>query len=155
MSLVKIDGSPLPPSDVIRGVQRVDPSLDMIYLAIPKQWAVVAPWRLSDPRHAMVQKGELGAGRAYDIVTILPQDCPVDDAESYLRRGLRQSSRDDVLKMLDRVSEFNERRIDDAAESAVANVMDDASSAKLTNTAKVGFTAALGRAVGYPKKKGK
>jgi hypothetical protein len=137
--LVTADGStPLPPSDVTRGVRRVDPSLELKWLPAMTVWAVIAPWRASDPRNGLVQTGELAPGSAFDVICTLPADCPVDAAESYLRRGLVSSSREDVVKMLDRIEQFNDARSDDLLDQAAAPVLDDIDSIagrRLTNTA--------------------
>lgn len=155
--LVSADNmTPLPPSDVVRAVQRVDPSLELKWLPMMATWAVIAPWRESDPRRAKVQQGEIGAGAAFDIICHLPADCPVDAAEDYLRRGLMSSHREDIVKMLDHMIDFNTRQEDRNADQAIAPILDDLDSMgarRLTNTA-ASFSG-LGESPVLRKKKGK
>jgi hypothetical protein len=129
--------TPLAPSDVVKALRRVDPTLDLRWMRHMDSWAVIAPWRPSDPRHGAVQRGELGSGAAFDVVCHLPSDCPVAAAEDYLRRGLMSSARADILKMLDQLHDFNKTQADANEERAIAPVLDDLDSIgarRLTNT---------------------
>lgn len=100
------NGIPMPPMEITQRIkQKIDDALDLRYLSA--SWAITWRWPAEDPRWATVQSGETDPAFAFDIVGYLPITCSLDEAPAYLERSLRECSRDEVRKMVDRVATWN------------------------------------------------
>jgi hypothetical protein len=87
-------------------------------------WAICMAWQPEDHRFEMVQRGELSPDATYDILGYLPLDCPAEQAPGYLERSFRSFPREDVQRMAGHVNQFNAGVTADAAEQALAEVLD-------------------------------
>lgn len=116
---------PLPPSDVVDALKRVDDRLDLKYVVYghrdginmnrDERWAIILRWGENDERRIMIQRGQMPEEGAFDILSYLPIDCPVADAFSYFAAGAKQFHRPkDVERLLSRVHKFNEATTSDA-----------------------------------------
>lgn len=93
------------PEFVHSRLQQLDPNLGLYFDSGLGCWAVTLQWPANDPRRATIQRGEVPASRAFDILTILPRDCSVSDIPALVERGLRRypMARADVRKLLHKV----------------------------------------------------
>lgn len=73
------------------------------------KWGVLCRWSPSDPRRAMVAKGEVSEENAVDWLGDVPTDCAPEQIPGWLQRSLSpMDKREDVRRVLDRVTTHNE-----------------------------------------------
>lgn len=121
---------PLPPSNVVEALHRVDDRLDLRYVSYvhrdmanlnrDERWAIILNWAENDPRRIMIQRGEMSPGAAFDVLAYLPLDCPIEDAFNYFVSGAKQFHRkDDVERLVSRIGLFNDAVKADTMSSTV------------------------------------
>lgn len=114
--LLTPEGTPQPPSEIVRRLQQINPNLGLMWVpvqdALHGQWGVTMKWAPGDRRYAYIQRGEVAPDSDQDIVVFLPQDCGVDQAYAYFVSRVQVSSRDDVRAMVDRVQLWNRNQTD-------------------------------------------
>lgn len=126
MSLVTAQGVPTAAKAIKDRLVEIHPQLGLCLMPWPdppfERWAVTYWWDDSDPRRAGVRDGSLAPDRAFDILLILPEDCPPDQAYGYLVNSLKawSGSRADIAKLLDRVHHYNAK----ARQAAVQETVD-------------------------------
>lgn len=112
--IVSGEGTPLPPSDILRRLKQVDDRLDMVFMPSREggHWAIVERWGPNDQRRAMIQRGDMDADADFDMIGYAPVGVSVDDAFGILSKGLRRRSTDraSCAKMLDNLLYFNKAR---------------------------------------------
>lgn len=121
MRLIGSDYRPLPPSDVQRRLQQIDPGLFIKWidgsaqLGLPASWGVCQKWEMNDPRRKRIYAGEISPTDDHDLIVQLPADCTADEAYGYIVNKLRRyhdSDREDFKRLLSRVTEYNKGRQD-------------------------------------------
>lgn len=126
-------GKPEPSPEISRRLRYIHPGLHLRYIeALGSIWAVCMEWNENDARFEKVQRGELGAGATFDIIGYLPLHCSQDEAPAYLERVFREYPGNEAINFLDRLDEYNRGPAQEAAEQALAEVLDmkDPSSTK-------------------------
>jgi hypothetical protein len=91
---------PEPPFGLLERLHTLNKRLGLLWFESMQRWGVTFDWADSDPRRARVQLGEIRPTRAFDLLTILPEDCPAADAAGYLERSLRQHPSKDAVRSL-------------------------------------------------------
>ena len=137
-TLLTTAGHPVPPSDLVRRLRQVDPALDLKWFPSSGCWGITAQWRADDSRRARVRSGEVAEADAYDAVCFVREDVSAEDAFHFFVRGLRSASREDITKMLDRLSAWNDAHADALADAATAETLNqvEVMGHTLTGTAK-------------------
>lgn len=129
--LVSADGTPVPPQDIVRRLDRVGESVGtefrLHWRPHMKAWAVMAKWKESDRRNGMIRAGEI-ADYPFDTVAHFPEAANAEEAFHLFVKGLRRSSRDDISKTVDHLVEWNDRVAEEAADKAAAPILDDVTS---------------------------
>lgn len=102
-------GIPQAPSEIVRRLKQINPSLDLIYLNGPGGtcWALAYRWNDTDPRQARIQSGEIPPDRNFDIAGFLPIECSPHEAYGYTVNHLRDTPVADIHKLLDGVERYN------------------------------------------------
>jgi hypothetical protein len=124
-------GKPEPSPEIGRRLLAIHPGLHLRFVDMfDSQWAVCMNWQENDRRWRLVQEGVLGAGGSYDIIGYIPQECGLDEAPAYLERMFRQYRGENAEELFQKVHEFNEAPAREAAEQALAEVLDRADPSK-------------------------
>lgn len=123
--LLDVHAVPVPPSEVTRRLQRLfGDDLTLRWSAYEGCWHVLWTWPPDHRGWAMVQRQEIARDRANDIVARLPKDCPVDQAAAYLERALRTWPTEDVRKLANALTDWNDTQpMQQAADAAVESVL--------------------------------
>lgn len=123
--LLDVNATPVPPSEVTRRLQRLfGDDLTLRWSAYESCWHVLWTWPPDHRGWAMVQRQEIPRDRANDIVARLPKDCSVDQAPAYLERALRTWPTEDVRKLANALTDWNDTQpAQQAADAAVAEVL--------------------------------
>lgn len=143
--LVTASGDPLPPSDILRRLERVGQSVGTVFRLkwsrFGGYWTVQAEWKANDRRREKIQSGEI-ADDPFDIVATFRDAANVDEAFSQFVAGLRSYNadfRDDLVKTLDYMDAWNNDVLPDKlADKAIEPILDDVTSLagrRLTGTA--------------------
>lgn len=120
-SILEVDlTEPEAPVDVVRRLKQIDEDFDLRltsrktldYSNVNNQrwWSLVLKWRSNDPRHALVEKGDLGNAR-FDVITMLPMDCSVETAFDFLVRGLKSRTGESTQNLLSRIHHWNDEAV--------------------------------------------
>lgn len=121
--LVDGRGRPLPPAEITRRLQQIDPALHLRFVQDGDSgwWALAETWRQGDERYKLVQNGAMHPDDNWDMLGFLPKDCGADQAYGYLVNTLqsRAHTKDTAKKLLDRVHLYNK-----ANESSVMEEME-------------------------------
>jgi len=74
-------------------------------------WSVTVQWHPNDKRYTMIRRGDMQLGTDYDALAFLPEDCPVEQAASYVRKSFSRWSgkKEDAHKLIDRLADENEK----------------------------------------------
>ena len=108
-----------PPKLLVERFARVDDRLGLKFVQFPiadstnvnsiRHWAIVIHWREDDARRQWIQRGEIPASAAFDVLGYLPIDCSVQEAFTYFERMATGQLRDgrDVANMVSRLHLFN------------------------------------------------
>lgn len=111
---------PIPPTDIVSALKRVDDRLDLKYVAFTSRdgpningseyWAIIQRWTQDDARRRIIALGQMAPDSDFDVMTYLPLDCPVEDAYNYFQRAVEGQVRDkrDVTRIASRISNWNE-----------------------------------------------
>lgn len=91
---------PEPPFGLLERLHTLNKRLGLLYFETMGRWGVTFDWDDNDPRRARIQSGEIRSTRAFDLLTILPEDCPLPDVAGFLERSLRQHPNKDVVRSL-------------------------------------------------------
>lgn len=81
-------GDTAPPAWILSALAAVDPALSL--KATNGRLAVMLAWRENDPRRVLIQKGELSAEAASDVICFLPADCTADEAVGYFEKAAKR-----------------------------------------------------------------
>lgn len=126
------DSLPVPPSEIIARCKRIHSALNLRFAEglSGSGWAITWEWPPSDRRWARVQAQEVDPLMAYDIVGYLPFGCSIDQAPGYIERALKQYPRDEVRRVVDRMSHWNAvevpaQQVEAATTEAVEQTMRD------------------------------
>lgn len=102
MGLIIPGGGSFVPQEVQDRLKKIDPRMKIV----PKQtlkmdsgadgdrtelqwvWNVALGWPENDPRWRMVQVGQVDPEMAFDLLTQIPPDCPIEQIPGYLARHL-------------------------------------------------------------------
>ena len=119
-------GRPEPSPEIARRLQAIDPGLKLQWvMGVAGNWAVTLRWPEHSDKWRTVQDGSVPADKAFDILGWLPMDCALDDAPALIERMLRTFPSEDVQKMANAVSHWNDAKAgQDAVEKAIAEVLD-------------------------------
>lgn len=121
--LISPRGEPLPPSHIERKLRELDDRLSLKYMndGYGGYWAVMCRWMQNDPRRELIQTGRMPPTGDRDMLARLPEDCSLEDAHDYVQQAFRRhsSNRDDVRKMLEKLTAWNEKVTKDAIEAEV------------------------------------
>jgi hypothetical protein len=108
-----------PPKHLVDRFKAVDDRLGLKFVQFPiadstnvnsiRHWAIVMNWREDDKRREWIQRGEMPASAAFDVLGYLPIDCSVHEAFTYFERMATGQLRDgrDVEKLVSRLHLFN------------------------------------------------
>ena len=121
---------PLPLTNVVESLRRVDDRLDLKYVVYhhrdgvntnrDERWAIILRWSETDPRRVMIQRGQMDPGADFDVMAYLPLDCSPEEAFHYFASSAKQFHRkDDVERLLSRIDKYNEKVTSDAKQSTV------------------------------------
>ncbi len=113
--VLNLRGDPEPPGDVVRRLAAVDPGLTLKWSAQHKQWAVWREWPENDRRWQWVQEQRYSRAQAHDILGHVPNDCAVDQVPAYVSRILREFPTADAKRLLERMTEYNDKTDEVAA----------------------------------------
>lgn len=123
--IVNSAGLPEPSTDIIRRLKQVHPRLGLRFSqAQHLVWQITMDWAENDERHARVQRGELGAGSAFDIIGYLPLDCSVSEAPAFLARFLRESPVDEIKSLSGGLQRYNAEVAAKEAERALNDMFE-------------------------------
>lgn len=120
------DGTVQPPSEIVRRLRAVDPHLALRLNPSGRGWWLVREWGEREPRRAMIQRGEMPADGAWDLLCEIPLDCDVWQVPGYLQTLRRVNGKEDVQRMLDEMDRYNDALREDAIEAAIADTMERA-----------------------------
>lgn len=123
-----VEGVPLPPSEIVERCQRIHPLLGLRFAGGlgGTGWAITWEWPENDKRWEWVRSGKYDPKCAHDIVGYLPFGCSVSEAPGYIERSLKQYPREEVKRLVERVSYFNAVEAPKAqVAEATAAVVDD------------------------------
>lgn len=127
-ALVNNRGEPLPPTDVIERLRRIDERLSIEW--VEGAWGVsyfglFERWRQGDPRWSRVQNGEIGEASARDLVQMFPRTCPAPEMAAFVehRWGSRAQPNDPKAEADRLVAEAN-RLYEQAREQSVQKAVD-------------------------------
>lgn len=123
--LLSVQGVPVAGREIRDRLRQIDPALDLLWHQRPDggaHWAICHRWEKTDPRWAMVARGEMPLDGAFDILGNLPPDCPADQAYGYVVTTFVRGDKANVKKLLERVHAYNTG----VKEAAWAQVMDPA-----------------------------
>lgn len=113
MTLISLDGTPTPPTEIVGRIKQIHPRLDLRFSDTSyhgeghKYWAVVMEWEENDKRRRLVKEGRLPLNSAYDVLGYLPLDCPVDQAYGYLVNNFKARPMT-AGKLIEWVHKYNE-----------------------------------------------
>lgn len=119
-------GGPVPPQDVLQRIRsEVGPEFGLRFMADfdGSHWAFVREWPNDDKRWDRVRCQEIPPDAAYDIIGYLPLDCPLEQAADYARKALRAYPIEDIRRLADRVSSWNN---DTIPQQQITEVVTDA-----------------------------
>lgn len=105
-------GRPVPPSEVVAGLQRIDPALGLRFMpgGINQSgtWAFTLRWRQDDPRREMIRRQEMAPEDDFDALGYLPLDCPPEQAVGHFVASVKRwHGKEDVTRLLSRVDQWN------------------------------------------------
>lgn len=125
--------TPEPSDEIVTRLKQIDPNLNLKFVEMPttedfrdahRWWALVLDWEQNDPRRAMIARGDLG-NAPYDILGYLPLDCSPAESFGYVQNVLiKQKTRPDVNKFINRLGEFNKTKTADVIENLVDKTED-------------------------------
>lgn len=120
-------GNPEPSPDIQRRLRAVHPRLELRFIrGMTTHWAICLQWAENDDRWRHIQSQEVDPMRSIDIVGYLPVDCPLDQAPAHLAKSLRQFPKEEVRRIADFMTEFNENEaLRPAVEAALIEVLDN------------------------------
>lgn len=114
--ILKTSGVPYPPTALVAELKKIDEHFGIMWLppseAFPKGvWSITQRWPKNDKRYAMIRRGDMALGTDYDAIAFLPEDCPVEQAASYVRQKfVRWSGKKvDAHNLIDRLVDENEK----------------------------------------------
>lgn len=150
------EGTPLPPVDVTRRLQEFDARYFLKFLPGMEGWALARRWRENDARREMIQRGEMSPDSDWDILTMIPTDCSVEQAASYLLRMPKYAGDREIEALCDRLLVENaiaeQANVD--AHTRSTDEWIEVRGHRLTDTPRV-FNAGIPEPAPVPKKKGK
>ncbi len=122
--LVSERGEPLPPSDVVRRLQGLDPALSLAWHPVMACWSLKWTWPAGDVRWARVQSGEISEAQAFDVFAFLPKDCAADEAMAYLEKHLERADRSELRRLYEKTMAYNEAHKKKLAEQQVVEAVE-------------------------------
>lgn len=123
---------PIAPRAIVEALQRVDDRLNLRYIVMKRldyanlnldeKWAITMKWTQDDPRRIMIQRGQMADDADFDVLTYLPLDCDIEQAETYFRNAVRGQVKDrrDLERMVSRVGEWNAKVTEDVKKEEIA-----------------------------------
>lgn len=115
--------APDPPADILARLHQIDPKLGLLWspktrdnvtgeIVLLPHWMLTMGWRDDDPRWAMVRRGDMAPGDAFDRIGDLPPDCAVEDAYGWFVANVKRwrGDKDEVTRLLSRAHHFNAQR---------------------------------------------
>ena len=128
-------GKPEPSPEISRRLRFIHPGLHLRFIEIfDSNWAVCMEWGEKDARRERIQQGLTSEDKAFDIVGYIPLHCGIDEAPSYLERVFREFPGDEAISLLERMDYYNRIPAQEAAEQALAEVLDSSNPAGKTGT---------------------
>lgn len=131
--LIGTDFQPVAPSAITRRLSEINPRLGLKVVRQPGAdeaeywWAFTLAWASTDPRWQMIQRGDMGANEAYDIIGQLPRDAGVDEAYGYFVQSAKAiQTPADKEAILARAAQWAEEPFEQAKAEQVALVAEDA-----------------------------
>lgn len=121
MILSPLTLNPVPPSEIVESLQRVDPDLGLRFVSFPvsdgpnvngpQWWAITLKWQSNDRRRRMIDLGHMAQESDFDVLVYLPLDCSVRDAESYLLNHVRRTADKETAskRLLDNIHKYNQQ----------------------------------------------
>lgn len=91
---------PEPPFGLLERLHALNRRLGLLWFGSVHRWGVTFDWSADDPRRARIQAGEIDPRRAFDLVGMLPDDCPLDQVAGWLERELRTHPNKDAVRAL-------------------------------------------------------
>lgn len=113
MAILTAQGVPAAAKHIKDRLAEIDPALGLAIMSWPEppfeRWAVTLHWPAQDPRRVAVREGTLAPDKAFDVLLVLPVDCPPEQAYGYLTNALKawSGSKAEVGRLLDRVHHYN------------------------------------------------
>lgn len=124
-------GGPVPPQDVLQRIKHdVGPEFGLRFMASfdASHWAFVREWPNADTRWERVRSQEISPDSAYDIIGYLPLDCPLEQAADYARKALKAYPIEDIRRLAERVSSWNNTVVpEQQITEVIVGTMDDVS----------------------------
>lgn len=122
--LVNDRGYPLPPSDIVRRLEGLDPALSLSWHPVMGCWALRWRWPVGDARWTRVQAQELPEADAFDVMSYLPRDCSGDEAMAYLEKSLERADRSELRRLYEKTMTYNRKHSEALAEAQVAETVE-------------------------------
>lgn len=90
------------PSSVVAELHEISPRLGLHYHLGLHAFLVTLQWLENDPRHAMIQCGDMAPGADFEILFPVPVTVPLDELRGWCAGQLRRVSqhREDVAAMV-------------------------------------------------------
>lgn len=127
-TIVNNRGEPVPPSDVVERLRRIDERLSIEW--VEGAWGasyfgLFERWKQGDRRWERVQNGEIAEAKARDLIQMFPRSCPAYEMAAFVeqRWGSRAIPKD-PKKEADRLVEEANRLYQQAREQTVQGVVE-------------------------------
>lgn len=105
---------PEPSTELVRRIKQIDGRLSLKYMPPPGEgWWIICDWVENDPRRMMIRRGDMPESGAYDLVSFLPPDCPMEQVPAYIERGMRGNAREDIHRMCNQLDNFNRQQTEE------------------------------------------
>ncbi len=128
LTLVTERGGPVPPTEILSRMKKIDPSLGLRWTANwnESNWAVTWEWPESDRRWERVRTEEISRESAYDIIGYLPVDCSVSQAATYIEQHLKSYPKEEISRLRSKVAQWNDVEVAQTQTTAlIGSILDD------------------------------
>ena len=115
-------GQTEPSPEIQRRLRAVDPHLSLRRNPSGGWW-VTTDWHERDPRRAMIQRGEVSAEDAWDLLCEIPLDCGAEEVPGYIARLQRVNGSAEVRRLIDGLERYNKSVAENAMNEALAETM--------------------------------
>ena len=123
-TIVNNRGEPIPPSEVVERLRRVDERLSIEWVDGGGTFSVAyfglfERWRQGDKRWERVQNGEIPESKARDLITMFPRHCPAGEMAAFVEQRWGARAVLDPVKEAERIVAQAQANLAKAKEGAV------------------------------------